>query len=102
MENKKLEILNRLTKEGHIDLAEALILLETEKEYIYFPSNNNINPWQSIPSFPPPFVQQPNVYPDWTITYGPGVVTNNCNTNDFFSPICNGSPCNSTMCICKK
>jgi len=70
---KKLEILNRLTKEGHITLDEALILLETKKEYIYIPSNNN---YQSIPSFPPqPYITNPctpNV-PDWT--YRPGLIT---------------------------
>jgi len=96
--NKKLEILNRLTKDGAITLDEALILLETEKEYVYIPSNNNINPWIQ-PNGPTiqPYINQPNVYPDWTtITYGPGTTT------DFFSPICNGSQCNSTMCICKK
>lgn len=103
---KKLEILNRLTKEGHITLDEALVLLETEKEYIYIPTNNNINPWQSIPSFPPPNPYTnpctPNV-PDWT--YRPGLITYGPSTTvgtDFFSSICNGSQCNSTMCICKK
>ena len=61
MESKKLEILNRLAKEGHIDLAEALILLETEKEYVYIPNNNN--PWQSIPNINPPNINPPYTNP---------------------------------------
>jgi hypothetical protein len=103
MENKKLKILNRLTKDGHITLEEALILLETEKEYVYIPSNNNTNPWQSIPSFPPqPYTNPctPNV-PDWT--YRPDLVTyGSTTTNDFFPPVCNSISCSSMSCICKK
>ena len=85
---KKLEILNRLTKEGYITLDEALILLETEKEYIY---QGKYIPWQVIPNKLPkgiypsqPYTNPctPNV-PDWT--YRPGVVTyGSTTTNDFF------------------
>ncbi len=99
---KKLEILSRLTKDGEITLEEALILLETEKEYVYIPNNNN--PWiqPNSPTIQPYINPYTNpITPDWT--YRPGLVTcNSSTTNDFFSPICNGSQCKSTNCICKK
>jgi hypothetical protein len=99
---KKLEILNRLTKDGDITLEEALILLETEKEYVYIPSNNN--PWIQ-PNKPTinPYINPKPILPDWT--YRPGTITYgqsaSSNIGDFFPPICNESQCKSTNCICK-
>ena len=38
IQEEKLKILERLIKEGHITLAEAFTLSETEKEYMYIPN----------------------------------------------------------------
>lgn len=46
-EEKKMAILDRLIKDGSIDLAEALVLLETEKEYINIPALKNPFPFQT-------------------------------------------------------
>lgn len=105
MESKKLEILNRLAKDGYITLDEALILLETKKEYVYIPNNNN--PWQSppiphLPDINPPYTNPctPNA-PDWT--YRPNlVIYGSSSTNDFFPSCCTGISCSSSNCICKK
>lgn len=68
---KKLEILNRLVKEGQIDLMEALVLLETEKEY--FPIINT--PWPN----PNPWRVEPYIY---TTISGDDSIT----TTTFYSP----------------
>jgi hypothetical protein len=47
---EKIKILERLVKEGHITLAEAFELNETEKEYIYNPV---IQPFQHIEPYTP-------------------------------------------------
>lgn len=48
--NKKMELLTKLVKEGHITLEEAFLLSEKEivKEYIYIP-NTTIRPWITNP-----------------------------------------------------
>lgn len=95
---KKLEILNRLAKDGYITLDEALILLETEKEYVHIPTNN-INPWQSIPSFPPPNNSNPYTNScDWT--YRPDLIT--YGSTSLIPSTCNTVTCISNNCICKK
>lgn len=60
LNNKKMKILDRLIKEGAIDLNEALVLLETEKETVFVPYDRNpypqpyhpptlpIHPWNPI------------------------------------------------------
>jgi hypothetical protein len=40
----KLELLERLVREGHITLAEAFDLSETEKEYVYISQYKTYNP----------------------------------------------------------
>lgn len=37
----KIQLVEKLLKDGHIDFQQAIKLLETEKEYIYYP-----NTWQ--------------------------------------------------------
>jgi len=61
---KKMEILNRLIKDGAIDLAEALVLLETEKEYVYIPTQDVFKPFQ-------PFQSDPWIQP-YKVTFGTG------------------------------
>jgi len=48
--NKKMELLTKLVKEGHITLEEAFLLSEKEivKEYIYIP-NTTTSPWITNP-----------------------------------------------------
>jgi hypothetical protein len=93
---KKLEILNRLTKEGDITLEEALILLEPEKEYVYIPNNNN--PWIQ-PNSPTINPYTNPIIPDWT--YRPGTIS--CGTSTTLIPsTCNTVSCVSNNCICKK
>ena len=52
--NKKMELLTKLVKEGHITLEEAFLLSEKEivKEYIYIP-NTTTRPWITNP-YPSP------------------------------------------------
>jgi len=71
--DKKMEILNRLVKDGAIDLAEALVLLETEKEYVPYiqtpPRTTNPYPFGEPNPLSPyyynpgdyPFVEQPRI-----------------------------------------
>lgn len=54
---EKIQIINRLVKEGAIDFIEALKLLETEKETVYIPYQNPFpQPWAEpyIPMWPDP------------------------------------------------
>ncbi len=55
----KKEIVKRLIEAGHINFDESLILMETEKEYIW-KYLYTYNPLQSLPPFP--------VIPPYTIT----------------------------------
>ncbi len=41
---QRLQLLERLIKEGAISLLEAVDLLETEKEYVYYPNTYNPSP----------------------------------------------------------
>lgn len=46
----KIDIIQKLLDERHITAKEALVLMQTEKEYVYYPYNNY--PWYN----PPPIV----------------------------------------------
>lgn len=60
LQSKKMKILDRLVKEGAIDLGEALVLLETEKETVFVPYEKN--PSQPYRPYEP--------YNPWPIIYG--------------------------------
>jgi len=42
-QQEKIQLVEKLLKDGHIDFQQAIKLLQVEKEYIYYP---NVNvPW---------------------------------------------------------
>jgi len=51
---KKIEILSRLVKDGHVTFEEGVALLETEKEYVYVPqtywslNNQPLQPFRDL------------------------------------------------------
>lgn len=74
MKNEKQELIFKLLKEGKIDEKEAVLLMQTEKEYVYIPSNTN--PWY-----------QPY--------YTTNQITVSSNSDDYF--ICNDFDCSIKM-----
>lgn len=63
----KKEIISKLVKAGHITFEEGLILMETEKEYVYTPT--------LIPTAPYPYITPINPLPQYP--WGTAVSTPN-------------------------
>ena len=71
MENK-LELIERLIKEGKITFAEALVLNETEKEIVAQPYPVYPQPIYPQPTYPQPTYPYPKpINPPWVV-YGSG------------------------------
>lgn len=70
-ENRKMELLERLVKEGHITLEEAMLLTEKEKEYVYIPQSH---PWDGT------IVQPSQPYQPQPIWYGINPYNITCST----------------------
>lgn len=51
--DEKMKILERLVREGHITLCEAVDLSETEKEYVSIPNPITYTTYPTPPHLPP-------------------------------------------------
>ncbi len=58
----KKDIIKRLLEKGQIDFDEALVLMETEKEYIYYPPYYTTVPYIQTD----PTITTPHTYTDTT------------------------------------
>lgn len=67
MNTEKMALVERLIKDGEISLAEGLLLLETEKEYVYVPATTINNP----------FIVKDPIYPLDNVRYY-GTYGNSC------------------------
>jgi hypothetical protein len=81
-DERKMKLLERLVKEGHITLDEAFLLAEAEYKFITLPQQEVLNP-PFYPSWSPNTV--PNMQPIWFGNNNNiGIVDQNSQTNGFY------------------
>ena len=62
---RKMQIISRLVKDGAIDFEEALLLWETEKEYIYYPQPHW--EWPQFPTYQSPTIISASYVPTFNL-----------------------------------